>query len=29
LIGNHFLYSPSVIVINANANYCTHLSYST
>jgi hypothetical protein len=29
MIGNHFLYSQSIMVINANANYCTHLSYNS
>jgi hypothetical protein len=24
VIGNHFLYSQSIMVIHANANYCTH-----
>jgi hypothetical protein len=27
VIGNHFLYSQSIMVIHANANYCTYLSY--
>jgi hypothetical protein len=26
VIGNYFLYSQSIMVIDANANYCTHLS---
>jgi hypothetical protein len=25
MIGNHFLYSQSIMVIHANTNYCTHL----
>jgi hypothetical protein len=29
MIGNHFLYSQSIMVIHANANYCTHLSCSS
>jgi hypothetical protein len=29
MIGNHFLYSQSIMVINVNANCCTHLSCSS